>query len=56
MNPSHSLQVPQLTHPFKHAGGWEKLGWRTLDADHGFERVADLSMLDDEDAEPGLFS
>jgi hypothetical protein len=54
MNPSHSLQVPQLTAPFKHAGGWEKLGWRCLDADALHDRVDGLG--DDEEAEPGLYS
>lgn len=31
MNPSHSLQVHQLAHSFKHAGGWGKLGWHMAD-------------------------
>lgn len=54
MNPSHSFQVPQLTAPFMHAGGWEKLGWRCLDADAMVERADGLG--DDEEMEPGLYS
>ena len=54
MNPSHSLQVPPLAHSFKHAGGWGKLGWHSLDVDQGLERTADLA--DDEDLEPDQYS
>ena len=54
MNPSHNLQVPQLAHSFKHAGGWGKLGWHSLDVEHGQERTVDV--VDDEDLEPGLFA
>lgn len=45
MNPSHSLQVPQLASPFQHAGGWGKLGWQSLELDQ-----------EDEDFEPGQSS
>jgi hypothetical protein len=54
MNPSHSLQVPQLADPFMHAGGWEKLGWRCIESDTAHDRAD--ALVDEDEAEPGLYS
>jgi len=55
MNPSNSLPLPQLNDAYKHAGGWEKLGWRRVDADQAQDRSSE-ALFDDEDVEPGLYS
>ncbi len=47
---SMSQQPTQLSQHFAHAGGWEKLGWQTVEV----EQDADDIALGDE-AEGGLF-
>jgi hypothetical protein len=55
MNTSLTLalnqQPAQLSQHFAHAGGWEKLGWQTVDIEID---VDDIVMM--EEGEGGLFS
>lgn len=45
MNPNLNVQPVQLSQHFAHAGGWEKLGWQTVDVD--LEAQEEVVMLDD---------